>query len=77
MLTQPSYVYPAAFRNKMSDAWGVDVTRWWLPDDEGYAPILRAIREFVEYRTMPARDRASEELRDMSGIFESLNLNTT
>ena len=29
----------------MSDLWGVDVTHWWLPNDEGYPPILRALRD--------------------------------
>lgn len=55
----------------MSNAWGVDVRRWWLPDDEGFTQMLRQIRDFVEYRQSPPKDRESEEVREMSGIFES------
>ena len=47
---------------------------WWLPNDEGYPPIIRSIRKFVEERTTPAKDLPSEDLRDMKAIFASLNL---
>jgi hypothetical protein len=47
---------------------------WWLPNDEGYPPIIRSIRKFVEERTAPAKDLPSEDLRDMKAIFSSLNL---
>ena len=47
---------------------------WWLPNDEGYPPIIRNIRRFVEERTSPARDVPAEDLRDMKAIFASLNL---
>lgn len=69
-----SYVYPAPYRHKMSQVWGVDVHHWWLPNDEGFDPILRQIRDFIEYRTTPPKDRTSERLREMAGIFETLKL---
>jgi hypothetical protein len=47
---------------------------WWLPNDEGYPPIIRSIRKFVEERTAPAKDLPSEDLRDMKAIFSSMNL---
>lgn len=47
---------------------------WWLPNDEGYPPIIRSIRKFVEERTALARDLPSEDLRDMKAIFEKFNL---
>lgn len=47
---------------------------WWLPNDEGYPPIIRSIRKFVEERTSPAVDLPGEDLRDMKAIFASLNL---
>ena len=47
---------------------------WWLPNNEGYPPIIRSIRKFVEERTAPAKDLPSEDLRDMKAIFSSLNL---
>jgi hypothetical protein len=47
---------------------------WWLPNNEGYPPIIRSIRKFVEERTSPAVDLPGEDLRDMKAIFASLNL---
>lgn len=47
---------------------------WWLPNDEGFSPIIRSIRRFVEERTSPATDLPGEDLRDMKQIFASLNL---
>jgi hypothetical protein len=47
---------------------------WWLPNDEGYSPIIRSIRKFVEERTSPATDLPKEDLRDMKQIFSSLRL---
>lgn len=58
----------------MSEAWGVDVTHWWLPNDDGFLPILQHVRSFIEYRTTPTKDRNSERLREMAGIFETLRL---
>lgn len=58
----------------MCDVWNVDVTRWWLPNDEGYPPIIHAIRQFIDYRARAPHDTASEDLRDMKGLFNALSL---
>jgi hypothetical protein len=47
---------------------------WWLPNDESYPPIIRALRRFVEERTSEARDVPAEDLRDMKAIFSLLKL---
>lgn len=74
LVEQKGYVYPATLRTRMSEAWDVDVTHWWLPNDEGYPPVVRAIREFIEYRARLPEDTMSAHVRDMSGIFRSLDL---
>ena len=58
----------------MSRLWGVDVRDWWLPNDEGFPPILRATRDFVQARMSTPKDQFSQDLRDINGIFSSLNL---
>lgn len=58
----------------MTETWGVDVTHWWLPHDEGYPEVVRAIREFIEYRARIPADEISAHVRDMSGIFRDLEL---
>lgn len=68
------YLYPTALRKRLSDVWGEDVTRWWLPNDEGYPTILQAIREFLEYRALAPQDNVATDLRDMKGLFSALSL---
>ena len=58
----------------MTGEWGVDVTRWWFPNDEGCPPIIRSIKNFIEERTTAPRDQTSEDLRDMKGLFNSLSI---
>lgn len=50
---------------------------WWLPNDEGYPPIIRTIRNFVEERTSHGVDHPTEDLRDMKAIFASMNLESS
>ena len=69
------YIYPYRFRTKMADLFrDRSCMHWWLPNDEGYPPIIRSIRKFVEERTAPAKDLPSKDLRDMKAIFSLLNL---
>lgn len=74
LLTVDSYIYPLQLRKQLSDAWGVDVTEWWFPNNEGYPDILRAVREFIDYRSEVPRDTMDKHLRDMSGLFRSMHM---
>jgi len=60
----------------MSDAWNEDVTRWWLPEDEGppCPPILQHIREFIDYRATIPQDTLTEDVRDMKGLFNAMSI---
>ena len=61
----------------MSDLWKVDVTQWWLPNNEGYPPIIRALRDFIDFRAMSAGkqpDAKDASVRDMIGIFKTMNI---
>ncbi|CAD0113861.1 unnamed protein product, partial [Aureobasidium uvarum] len=62
---------------RMTGVWGVDVMRWWLPNDEGYYPILQAVREFIDYRARVPQDNVQSDLRDMKGLFKALQLDDT
>jgi hypothetical protein len=51
--------------------------RWWLPDDEGFTPILQSVRVFADERNAPATDAHSENLREIRhllGAIEKLKL---
>ncbi|KAF2836000.1 hypothetical protein M501DRAFT_940621 [Patellaria atrata CBS 101060] len=68
------YIYPATLRTRMTEVWQVDVKHWWLPNDENYPPLIRAMRTFIEERTISPRDRTGEDLRDMKGLFSAMSL---
>lgn len=74
LITYNSFIYPATLRQRMSELWGVDVSHWWLDDDEGYLPVVRAVRDFIEYRARIPEDTMDAHVRDMSGIFRTLNV---
>lgn len=59
----------------MSDLWGIDVTYWWLADDSSYPPVLRALRDFIDFRAANAAqtDAKDADVRDMNGIFRTMN----
>ncbi|KAL8692803.1 MAG: hypothetical protein Q9218_002245 [Villophora microphyllina] len=70
------YTYPPTFRAKMANLWGVpEVHHWWLPNEEGYPPIVRSIRSFIEDRSQKSSNQPmTEDLRTMKGLFDKLNI---
>lgn len=61
----------------MSDLWGVDVGHWWLDNEEGYNPVIRSLRDFIDFRALSAAKEPNAkdaDVRDMNGIFRTLNL---
>jgi hypothetical protein len=68
------YIYSDVLRNRMLESMGVGPSDWWLPNDEGCPPIIRSIKDFIKERTMAPKDQVSDDLREMRGIFNSLNI---
>ncbi|KAL9580610.1 MAG: hypothetical protein Q9212_004392 [Teloschistes hypoglaucus] len=70
------YTYPPTFRAKMANLWGVPgVHHWWLPNEEGYPPIVRSIRSFIQDRSQKSSDQPmTENVRTMKGLFDKLNI---
>ena len=48
--------------------------RWWLPDDQGFSPILQSIRAFADERNAAAVTAQQESLREVQHIFAKLQL---
>lgn len=69
-----SYVYPTAFRTRMGQFWEVDVSDWWLPNEEGRPQIIRQIREWTDVRVTSPRGTKEEDLLEMRGVFSTLSL---
>lgn len=74
MVESLGYIYPDAMRNRMLEAWGLEPSDWWLPNDEGCPSIIRSIKDFIRERSTAPKDQVSEDLKEMRGIFSSLNI---
>ena len=49
-------------------------TRWWLPEDEGFSPVLQSIRAFADERNATAVITQSESLRDVRQVFAKMDI---
>lgn len=47
---------------------------WWLPNEEGYPPIIKEIRSWVAERATHPRDHFREDIRDMKTLFWKMNI---
>ncbi|KAF2705615.1 hypothetical protein K504DRAFT_387678 [Pleomassaria siparia CBS 279.74] len=68
------YIYSNFLRNRMLGEMGVEQSDWWLPNDESCPPIIRSIKNFIADRTTAPKDQASEDLREMKGLFSTLTI---
>jgi hypothetical protein len=69
------YIYPTAFRIKMSELWDIpDIKHNWFPHGESYPKIIHSIRSFVDDRTRTSADILSPDITDMKAIFGSMRL---
>jgi hypothetical protein len=46
--------------------------RWWLPNDEGYTPVLQSVRAFADERNAAAVTAQAENLREVRHVFSKL-----
>lgn len=58
----------------MLEAWGLEHSDCWLPNDERCPPIIRSIKNFIAERTTAPKDQISDDLREMRGIFSTLTI---
>ena len=48
--------------------------RWWLPDDEGFIPILQSVRALADDRNATAASTQSETLRQIRHVFSKMRI---
>lgn len=51
--------------------------RWWLPNDEGFTPMLQSIRAFADERNATAVSTQSENLRQIRSVFSRMDIRST
>ena len=69
------YISPVTLRKRMGELFGDEsCTRWWLPGDEGFSPVLQSIRAFADERNATAVITQSESLRDVRQVFAKMDI---
>ncbi|CAK7228172.1 hypothetical protein SCUCBS95973_006790 [Sporothrix curviconia] len=48
--------------------------QWWLPNNEGFSPILQSVRAFADERNVTAVSAQLENLREVRQIFAKLQI---
>jgi len=62
---------------RMGAQWHVDLSEWWLPNDESTPPIIRHIREFIADRNAKPRVAQDEDILEMKGLYNALSLSNS
>jgi len=70
------YILAPSFRNKLAELWNIpDVVSWWLPEGEGFSPIIRSIRSIVENRTPQSPNPPkAEDVRTVKALFATMSV---
>ncbi|EHK22350.1 uncharacterized protein TRIVIDRAFT_221632 [Trichoderma virens Gv29-8] len=75
LLEAQGHINPATRREKMAEIFGdPSCARWWLPNDEGFTPILQSVRSFADERNARAVNTQQVNLREVKHLFDKLIL---
>ncbi|KAM5348104.1 hypothetical protein ACJ41O_007928 [Fusarium nematophilum] len=75
LLETMGYIHPITLRTKMSELFREpSCVQWWLPNGEGFSPVLQSIRNFADERNAAAVTAQQENLREVRHIFAKLSL---
>ncbi|KAF9881812.1 hypothetical protein CkaCkLH20_00958 [Colletotrichum karsti] len=75
LLETMGYIHPITLRSKMAELFHEpSCVRWWLPDDEGFSPILQSVRAFADERNANAISTQAENLREVRHIFAKMQM---
>ncbi|KAL7899246.1 hypothetical protein HDV64DRAFT_223787 [Trichoderma sp. TUCIM 5745] len=75
MLEAQGHINPITRRTKMAEIFGdPSCAHWWLPNDQGFTPILQSIRSFADERNARAGNSQQVNLREVKHLFDKLIL---
>ena len=70
-----SYIFPLTMRTRMSELFNdPSCVQWWLPNNEGFSPILQSVRAFADERNVTAVSAQTENLREIRHVFAKLQI---
>ncbi|KAK4237299.1 adhesion and hyphal regulator 1 [Achaetomium macrosporum] len=75
LLETMGYISPVTMRTRMAQLFGDDsCLRWWLPDDEGFSPLLQNIRAIADERNAMALSTQRESLQQIRHVFSRMQI---
>ncbi|KAK3323435.1 hypothetical protein B0T19DRAFT_358636 [Cercophora scortea] len=75
LLEGMGYISPLTMRRRMAELFlDESCVRWWLPNDEGFTPILQSIRTLADDRNATAVSSQSDNLRQVRHVFSKMYL---
>lgn len=62
-------------RTRMADLFGdASCNRWWLPNDEGFTPLLQNIRAIADERNAMAASTQRESLQQIRSVLSRMQI---
>lgn len=62
-------------RVRMAELFADDTcTRWWLPNDEGFPPLLQNIRAYADERNAMAATTQRDTVQQIRHVFSRMNI---
>ncbi|KAL2261964.1 hypothetical protein VTK26DRAFT_2886 [Humicola hyalothermophila] len=75
LLETLGYITPITMRTRMAELFDdQSVSRWWLPNDEGFTPLLQSIRAIADERNTMAIQTQKESLQQIRQIFSMMQI---
>jgi len=70
-----SYLIAYSTRVRMTSLFRDEsCSRWWLPNDEGFTPLLQNIRAFADERNTTTVPPLMENLREIRHVFNKMQI---
>ncbi|CAN8102972.1 unnamed protein product [Discula destructiva] len=67
------YVFPLMMRTRLAHLFEDEtVLRWWLPNNEGFSPVLQRVRAFADERSNNPTSVQEGHSRDMKVVLDAL-----
>ncbi len=69
------YIFPLTMRTRMAELFKDEACiRWWLPNDEGFSPVLKSVRALADERNATLVSAQTENLREIRHVFSKMQL---
>ncbi|KAK4126187.1 hypothetical protein N657DRAFT_297306 [Parathielavia appendiculata] len=75
LLETLGYISPITMRMRMAELFNDEsCIRWWLPNDEGFSPLLQNIRAIADERNAMAVSTQRERLQQIRAVFSTMQV---